>query len=192
MTTDTYNPHILSGAFHILSHSVKRNYCKSWLTAQLCLDHYEPESSSFQTCQKQIWISCYYCAWGKHWNNEDVGQQHLCKWKNTPLCFQYKHADHSLFLFKVIFLIINIVKKMTRTISDPNLQPNRGVCGRYRSSSLQADLGIVFCTLMVQIVLMSFLKCVSIDCYNSGCSSRYYWQTCIVVVLHHILVLYEI
>lgn len=48
------------------------------------------------------------------------------------------------FLLTVIFPIIAIIRKM-RTTSDPNLLPNRGVCGSYRSSSLQADLEAVFC-----------------------------------------------
>ena len=146
------NHHILQALIHtipifsvghfIFSLTVLREMAaKTQLTAPFCLHHYEPEPCSFQTCQKQTWISCYYYACGKHWKNWRSGSARQARGK-TLLCASHVSMQFTPnFLFKVIFPIITIINKMRRTKSDPNLLPNRRICGSYRSSWLQEDFG---------------------------------------------------
>lgn len=90
MGTDTYNPHILSGAFYILSHSVKRNDCKnpvdSSIMFRLLWTSLFQFSSMLETNMNILLLVCIV----KALENGDLGQQGLCIWKHTPLCFKCK------------------------------------------------------------------------------------------------------
>lgn len=95
MGTDTYNPHILSGAFYVLSHSVKRNDCKNPVDSSIMFRLLWTSLFQFSSMLETNMNILLLVRIVKALENGDLGQQGLCIWKTTPLCFKCKQANHS-------------------------------------------------------------------------------------------------